>query len=235
MSGENPQPLPSSRGDVPAAPRPSLRLRLAFVVVSLAAWFATQAMIGRREFRDDGIGDLVHQWTAPLHDALIANPRAANVLLVLSSAVIDLTGIFLLARSIFGTSVRPFLALLMLFALRQGCQGVCALPAPDEMIWRSPGVPSLLVTYGVSTDLFFSGHTGLAVLGAVELGRLHKPWLTALGVVIVLFEAGTVLVLRAHYFMDVFAGAVTALLVSAAASRVAPRCDAWLARLSGRG
>lgn len=234
MTNEQSRALSAPPHVAGSTPRPSLRLRLAFVIISLAAWFGTQALIGRRDFREDGVGDLVHQWTAPLHDALVANPRAANALLVLSSAVIDLTGIFLLARSIFGTSLRPFLALLMLFALRQGCQGVCALPAPDEMIWRSPGVPSLLVTYGVSTDLFFSGHTGLAVLGAVELGRLHKPLLTALGVLIVLFEAGTVLVLRAHYFMDVFTGAVTALLVSAAASRIAPRCDAWLARLGNR-
>ena len=33
------------------------------------------------------------------------------------------------------------------------------------------GVPSILVTYNVTTDFFFSGHTGLAVLGAVELAR----------------------------------------------------------------
>ena len=103
------------------------------------------------------------------------------------------------------------------------------------MLWRSPGVPSLLVTYGVSTDLFFSGHTGLAVLGAVELWRLGPRGLKLLGLAIVLFEAGTVLVLRAHYTVDVFTGAVTALLVSAAASWLAPKLDRWLVRLSTRG
>jgi hypothetical protein len=47
---------------------------------------------------------------------------------------------------------------------------------------------------------------------------------------IALFEAATVLILRAHYTMDVFTGAVTALLVSQLAAWIAPRCDAALAR-----
>jgi hypothetical protein len=107
---------------------------------------------------------------------------------------------------------------------------MCSLPAPDEMIWHKTGVPTLLVTYGVSTDLFFSGHTGLAVLGAVELARTKKRSLLILGIGIAVFEAATVLILRAHYTMDVFTGAVTALLVSQVAALLAPRCDAWLAR-----
>jgi hypothetical protein len=40
-----------------------------------------------------------------------------------------------------------------------------------------------------------------------------------------------VLVLRAHYTMDVFTGAVTALWVSSAAAALAPVIDRWLAGL----
>lgn len=205
--------------------------RIVFMACALAAWFWTQSLIGRRAFPPGEIGDLLHVWTAPLHDYFVSHPQASNVLLVASSAGIDLVGVFLIARSIFGTSLRPFLSLLILFALRQVCQGLCALPSPEEMIWRHPGIPSLLVTYGVSTDLFFSGHTGLAVLGAVELARLRRPWLTALGVSLVFFEASTVLILRAHYTMDVFTGAVTALLVAGFAAWLAPFCDQALTRI----
>jgi hypothetical protein len=204
--------------------------RIAFVAVGLAAWFGSQALIGKRSFPDGTIGDAVHLWTDPLHDYLIDHPRAANALLITSSAVVDLVGVSLLCLAIFGKSVRPFLALLMLYILRQGCQGMCSLPAPDEMIWHKTAVPTLLVTYGVSTDLFFSGHTGLAVLGAVELARTKKRRFLLLGIGIAVFEAATVLVLRAHYTMDVFTGAVTALLVSQVAADIAPRCDAALAR-----
>jgi membrane-associated phospholipid phosphatase len=203
------------------------------VALALAAWFATQAMIGHRVASGDGIIDLVHRWSAPWHDYFFEHPQAADLLLIASSAMIDAVGIFLILSSIFGRSLRPLLALLMLFALRQACQGLCSLPTPEGMIWRSPGVPSLLVTYGVSTDLFFSGHTGLAVLGAIELARSGKPWLKWLGLAIAVFEAGTVLILRAHWTMDVFAGAMTAIVVSVAANSWAPKCDAWLSRFTG--
>jgi hypothetical protein len=67
------------------------------------------------------------------------------------------------------------------------------------------------VTYSVSNDYFFSGHTAIAVLGAVEMARLRSPWLTGLGVLIVFFEVLTVLILRAHYTMDVFTGLIAGL------------------------
>ncbi len=99
------------------------------------------------------------------------------------------------------------------------------------MIWRSPGVPSLLVTYGVSNDLFFSGHTALAVYGAIELGRWGGPAWAVAGAGLAVFEAAAVIVLRAHYTMDVFTGAVTAFAAAVAADRLAPGCDAALVRL----
>jgi hypothetical protein len=89
--------------------------------------------------------------------------------LIVSSAVIDAIGLFLLGSWIFGGSVRPFLGLLLLLGLRQMMQALCALPAPPDLLWHYPGFPSLFVTYNVSNDYFFSGHTGIAVLGAAEL------------------------------------------------------------------
>ena len=41
-----------------------------------------------------------------------------------------------------------------------------------------------------------------------EIARVGKSWLTGLGVLIALFEVATVLILRAHYTMDVFTGIV---------------------------
>ncbi len=121
----------------------------------------------------------------------------------------------------------------MLFVLRQLCQSLCVLPPPGgaaNVIWFHPGVPSLLVTYEVSNDLFFSGHTALAVFGAIELGRLGRRWLPLAALVIV-FQIATVLVLWAHYTMDVYAGAITAVAMALIADRLAPACDRGLARL----
>jgi hypothetical protein len=101
------------------------------------------------------------------------------------------------------------------------------------MIWRYPGFPSLLVTYGTASDLFFSGHTAIAVYGSIELAHVGGPLVVLLGLAIVLVEATAVLVLRAHYTMDVFTGAVTALWVWTVASALAPGLDRLLASLLG--
>jgi len=217
----------------PAPGRVPWWLRLLCVVVGLGAWFATQSLLGTRAAPQGLIGDGLLDLTAHLHEALHRQPTLANLLLVTSSAVIDAIGIGLLYRAIFGPSLRPFLALLLLFGMRQICQALCVLPPPDSMIWHSPGFPTLLVTYGVAGDLFFSGHTGLAVLGACELGRSRRPGWIALGVALALFEAATVICLRAHYTMDVFTGAVTALWVSQVAEKIAPWCDHQLATWTG--
>jgi membrane-associated phospholipid phosphatase len=86
------------------------------------------------------------------------------------------------------------------------------------------------VTYGVSNDLFFSGHTALAVFGAMELFRVGHAGLKVLAVGVALFEIATVLVLRAHYTMDVYAGAITALFIGLLADKLAAPCDRFLAR-----
>src|ERR1700683_47430 len=80
------------------------------------------------------------------------------------------------------------LGLVIVLGLRQIMQWLVALPAPPNAIWHYPGFPSLLVTYGVSNDYFFSGHTAIAVLAVTEIARMGKRWLTALGVLIMLFE-----------------------------------------------
>jgi hypothetical protein len=203
----------------------SLSLRGIVTILALGLWFWTQSLIGARSLPAAGIGDVIHQWTAPLNAYFFENAREANALLIVSSGLIDGLGVFLLARWLFGSRVRPFLGLLILLGLRQVMQAVCVLPAPPHAVWHYPGVPSLLVTYGVTTDYFFSGHTAIAVLGATELARFGKRWLTVVGVAIALFEAATVLVLRAHYTMDVFTGTIAALWVAQLCTRISPFLD----------
>jgi hypothetical protein len=128
----------------------------------------------------------------------------------------------LIAKWLFGAELRPFVSLVAVLLLRQALQALVALPEPPNMIWRGPGFPSLFVTYGVANDYYFSGHTAIATLGGLELQRGRRPWLRVLGIAVVLFEAGTVIVLRAHYTMDVFTGLLAALYVSVVTSRIWP-------------
>ena len=206
-----------------------LILRLAVTALALTVWFWTQSLLGARHAPPAGIGDGLHQLTAPLNAYFFDHPHPANVFLIVSSGCIDALGLFLLASWLFGPSVRPFLGLLILLGLRQLMQALCALPPPPNMIWRDPGFPSLLVTYAVASDFFFSGHTAIAVFGATQLIRVGKAWLTALAFLVILFEASTVIVLRAHYTMDVFTGVLAALWVAALLDGLAPPVDRLLA------
>jgi hypothetical protein len=244
-------PPPSSSGLPPAPratqPRPAAArspvlwgARLLLIIAGLAAWFATQHLIGTRTYTGvigDGLLDLL----APFHHYLETHIAARNALLISSSAVIDALTLFLFGISIFGKTLRPFLGLLILFALRQIFQGLCVLPMPEGMIWpkEGPGFPSLFVTYGVSNDLFFSGHTAMAVYGAVEIVRAGatkkiRTLLLPLATAIALFEIVTVLALRAHWTMDVYAGLISALLIAILAKKIAPPIDRLLNKLTGR-
>ncbi len=205
--------------------RQRLLRRLVVTGIVLALWFCTQSLIGSRVAPASGLGDALHNLTAGLNSYFAQNMRAADALLIVSSALIDALGLFLLGRWLFGGSVRPFLGLFLLMTLRQLMQAICALPPPPNMIWHYPGFPSLLVTYHVANDFFFSGHTAIAVFGAIELSRLRRNGLTVLAVLIAIFEVATVLILRAHYTMDVFTGIVAALWVANFSERVAPRID----------
>lgn len=206
-----------------------LVLKLACIAAALGIWFKTQQWIGRLgQHGLPGIGDVVHRLTGGLHRYFLQHDAAANRALMVSSLVIDVLGLSLLATSLLGPTFAPFLALILLFMMRQISQVCCTLPPPPGMIWRNPGFPSALVTYDVANDFFFSGHTALAVLAAIQLCQHGPWWLAAPAVLAAAGEAMLVLVLRAHYTMDVITGALAAAVASNLASRVAPAVDHWL-------
>lgn len=218
--------------DDPVAPQSGSRVTRAVLAgIAVAAWFITQWLLAARGFPED-IGDGVHRLLAPANQWLAGRPGTTDALLIVTSGFIDVLGCFLLLSGILGRSVRPFLGLMLLFLLRQASQVLTALPPPAGMIWRYPGVPSLFVTYGTGNDFFFSGHTAIAVYGAIELARFRRRWLTVAGGVVAVIEATTVLALRAHYTMDVFTAALAAAWAASVAVRWAPVCDRALARLS---
>jgi hypothetical protein len=210
------------------APWPVIAVRFGLVLAGIGLWFWTQSVLGKRVPKVDHevpLTDGIHLMTARLHARYATNVAAGNRLLILSSLVIDLLGAYLLGSAIFGLSVRPYLGLVMVFALRQICQMLCPLPAPAGMVWRYPGVPAVLVTYGTANDLFFSGHTAIAVYGAATLAGHWGPEGLALGLAVAVFEAVTVLILRAHYTMDVFTGIVCALWVYSLSGPAAATVD----------
>jgi hypothetical protein len=218
------------------SPWPVIGVRAGFVAAGIVLWYVTQALLAKRVPKvayEVPLTDGIHVLTARFHRRYATNVAAGNRLLIISSLVIDLLGVYLLGAAIFGASIRPYIGLVMVFALRQICQMLCPLPAPAGMVWRYPGVPAVLVTYGTANDLFFSGHTAIAVYGAATLAGHWGPWGLALGLAVAVFEAVTVLILRAHYTMDVFTGIVCALWVYTLGGKLAPHVDEMIGHWVG--
>src|SRR5436309_1290324 len=114
---------------------PTIGLRAGVVAGALLLWFWTQSLIARKATPKNGIGDFVHELTARWHRYFLTHDRAANAALITSSIFIDLFGFSLIAAAIFGATFAPFLAILIVFALRQICQAFCTLPPPPGIIW----------------------------------------------------------------------------------------------------
>lgn len=196
-------------------PFATVALRLLVIGGSLGAWFVTQRLIGSRPSDDRGIDDHLHHLTRAANDWLHRHPRVADSLLICSSLGVDAVTLFVLGYAVLGPNFTPFWGLLCLFVMRQTCQAIIVLPAPPGIIWRDPGFPSLFVTYKVGNDFFFSGHTALAVYGAIQLATLGIPALTGLGILTAMLQMVLVIILRAHWTLDVVAGIFAALMVGA--------------------
>lgn len=68
----------------------------------------------------------------------------------------------------------------------------------------------------------------LAMLGAIEAAHYGPLWLAIAVAVIALGEMLIVLVLRAHYTMDVVSGGFAAFLAAEVGGKLTPVVDAWL-------
>ena len=191
----------------------TIGLRVGAIVAGLVLWFVTQRLIGARTLDGGQHYDHLHAMTGGWNRWLHEHPRAANAVLIASSLGVDIVTLFVLARAVFGPTFTPFWGLLILFLMRQISQALVALPPPPGIIWRAPGAPSLFVTYGVGNDFFFSGHTALAVYGAMQLAALGVPAITVAGIVVAVLQVVAVIALRAHWTVDVVAGLGAAIAV----------------------
>ncbi len=76
------------------------------------------------------------------------------------------------------------------------------------------------MTYGTANDFFISGHTAIAVLGAIEAAH-YLPFGLGIAVALVAaLEGMVVIVLRAHYTMDVLGAIVAAFCAAGLAGKI---------------
>lgn len=216
----------------------SVFFRLLIVTAFILAWFETQSLILKYGSYDGlkptgHIIDRIHILLSPAHTMLLSNPKIADWIISYSSKMVDVMAVGIIALSVFGSTFRPFVSLVIVFTIRQICQLLIQLPPPSDMIWRDPGTFTLLVTYNTNNDFFFSGHTAIAVVAGIELVKWARKcervriWKFSLAFALctITFEALSVLLLRSHWTMDVLTAIIAAVYSTIISNQVSHTVD----------
>lgn len=214
----------------------SLRLFQALAVVAAyGAWLGSQHLLETTRGVIPGFTDHTHELLSGINHFLNAHPTLANVVLAVSSFEVDLAAVSMVVFFFVRRESRPLLALWLILIIRQLCQASVSIPAPDGMIWRYPGFPTLVVTYTTSTDFFFSGHMALATLVATELtAQGASRWKQIMAWVVAALQALVILSMRFHYVTDVVTGCLAAVAATQLAAALGRRLDERFAPWSVR-
>lgn len=211
-------------------------LQIAAVGGAYAAWLVSQHLLESSRGVVSGFTDHTHELLAGANTYLNAHPSLADAILAVSSLEVDLAAVSMVVFFFMRRQSRPLLALWAILVMRQLCQASVSIPPPDGMIWRYPGFPTLVVTYGTSTDFFFSGHMALATILAAELSAQNARWSRqATAWSIAALQAIVILSMRFHYVTDVVAGLLAAVAAVRIADAVGRRVDAQVAAWVRRG
>lgn len=184
------------------------------IIGGLMLWFHSQAFLASY-LTGCGNHDTIHIALTTLNDYAKNTPLFAEFLLASSGLIVDIAAITLVTLYIFGQlSTRTIMALFGIFVFRQLCQLLVALPAPNGMIWFTPNMPSVLVTYETGVDFFFSGHTAItAFFTFVMWSRTTDHLKRSLNIYLIvqlIWQITCIMILRSHWTQDV----ITALLVA---------------------
>lgn len=209
-------------------------LKLALMFGILFLWYGSQMFLKHLKSLMPAAFDRPMTWLAPLNDFYHQHPYVQNAILIGTSADVDITGVILILMGLFGDSVLPYVSLFIFFIFRQICQFLINEPIPEGMIWHYPGFPSLIVTYFTTSDFFFSGHTGVATLGALNIAnyKYKNSLLFFLAIILVALQVFFIISMRFHWSIDVITGIFAACTAFMIGQRIAPFFDDIIKRKS---
>lgn len=206
-------------------------LQVLAVVGVYVVWHYTQYLLERSRDLGAGVADHTHEALAAMNVFFNAHPAITNAVLIVTSFELDVAALSLVAFFFVRRESRPLLGLWLVLVMRQLCQASVSLPKPDGLIWHDPGFPSLVVTYGASSDFFFSGHMALSTLFAAELSiQGAARWKQIVAWSAIGLHVFVILSMRFHYVTDVVAGFLAAIVAALVARAVGRGLDERVAR-----
>lgn len=184
--------------------------KILYIVAAYIFWITTQKLLGQDIISDNCIIDRSHSLVAQINAYLRANPVVMRYNFILSSLLIDINVVYVVAKYLLLDADNRTITLLFSgFVLRQICQYINRLPIPKNLIWFNPGFPSLFVTYHVENDFFFSGHTMIALVTGFDIISNGDILSQIYGTFFIMYEIGFIIVTFSHYFMDIYAAIAT--------------------------
>jgi len=201
-------------------------IRMVGIFALMKLFSTTQQILGEHDPVTQ-IVDISHVYTASWNAYILEHTELATAIMIVSSLLVDLSVAYLGVVSFFSKGWRTGVAAAIVILLRQICQFTIEFPIPEGIYFQDPGFPSVFVTYDVKTDFFFSGHTSLMVVCALDIIRRNRNiFLTLLMAALCIFQMGVVLVFRFHYIPDV----ITALFAAFASTYLGGKIGAQLDR-----
>lgn len=182
-----------------------------WIVCLYGFWLVSQNILVEDVSVQSAVLDRIHESDLVKYilDHFESNLNHAAFHIGLTTALIDLSLVGVLIGSICRTNVKPIFLICTGIVCRQICQFITKLPIPDRMIWFDPGIPTVTMVYAVTNDFFFSGHTLTGMIVGFELMGSTYLILRLYGGVFLVYQIAFVLLLRIHYFMDVYAACST--------------------------
>lgn len=190
--------------------------RILLISWGIILWFSSQSFLSTY-LTGTGNYDTLHYLLSSLNEYANNTPIFAEILLVSSGIMVDIAAITIICMFIIGIlPIRTIMAMFSIFAFRQICQILVALPAPNGMVWFTPRIPSLLVTYSTGSDFYFSGHTSICAFmlftlwSRVQLSKYIQTYL----IIQLIWQIICIMILRSHWTQDIITGILVAWIAS---------------------
>lgn len=183
--------------------------RLFILLFALVAWHSTQTLLMSDIIANQKIIDRSHDFFFFIHNFMKEHTEFTRYNFILTSLLIDVNVVYICIKYLMGGNGRSIFIFFVGLILRQICQFTNRLPTPNDMIWFHPGIPSMLVTYYVLNDFFFSGHTYVALCAGLEIISSKNFWAKLYGTLFIIYEIMLIITTNSHYFMDVYGAVAT--------------------------
>jgi hypothetical protein len=109
-------------------------------------------------------------------------------------------------------------------------QGNFKMRFPDKGIWDDPGIPSLVVPYGLQSDYYFSGHCGFLAINVAYMFTLGRKKSAFMIMLLLPYVAFILIMSRIHYTIDIPIGIMFGFYLYYMVKSHTEKLDFWISR-----